>query len=406
MRFAHFSDVHIGSWRDPKLHNTSTEAFAKAVDFCIGKGVDFVLIAGDLFNTSLPPIDKLKAAVTKLKELQTHGIPVYITAGSHDYSPSGKTMLDVLEEAGLLVNVVKGEVKDNSLRLNFTVDRKTGVKITGMIGRKGMLERSYYEALDKDHLEREPGYKIFMFHTAISELKTKELEMMESAPVSLLPKGFDYYAGGHVHIIKQESLEGYGVMTYPGALFPTNFKELEQFHHGGLYLVEDGEVSWHPIALHKVRAIRLDCDEKTPQEAERALLEEMGDDDLTGTIVTIRLSGSLRQGRVSDIDFKDIVQRLYDRNAHLVLKNTNALTTKEFEAIHSDAKSTEDIEATLIREHLGQMAMGLAPEKEQALTSSLMRALSMEKDEGERNMDFESRVRAEVERILKGEDLL
>ncbi len=414
MRFAHFSDVHIGSWRDPKLHNTSTEAFAKAIDFCVGKQVDFVLIAGDLFNTSLPPIDKLKAVVTKLKQLQKYGIPVYVTAGSHDYSPSGKTMLDVLEEAGLLVNVVKGDVQDNKLRLTFTIDRKTGAKITGMIGKKGMLERSYYEALDTAHLEREDGYKIFMFHTAISELKPKELEMMNSTPLSLLPKGFDYYAGGHVHVIQQERLEGYGVITYPGALFPANFKELEQFHHGGLYLVEDNTVTWHPIALHQVHPISLDCNHKTPVEIERALLEEAEKEaesrdgkDYTNTIVTIRLAGRLGQGRISDIDFKTIMQRFYEHNAYLVLKNTNALTTKEFESIHAAARGTEEIEATLIREHLGQIKVdGLPPEKEEKLTHSLMRVLSLEKDEGERNIDYENRIKAEVEKVLKGEGLL
>ncbi len=407
MKFAHFSDVHIGSWREPRLHNTSTEVFAKAVDFCIQQQVDFVLIAGDLFNTSLPPIDKLKAVVGKLKELEMRSIPVYIIAGSHDFSPSGKTMLEVLEEAGLVINVVKGTVQDNRLRLNFTIDKKTGVKITGMIGKKGMLERSYYEALDNEHLEKEQGYKIFMFHTAISELKPKELEMMDSTPLSLLPKGFDYYAGGHVHIIQQKVLDGHGTITYPGALFPANFRELEQFHHGGLYLIEDGKVAWHPIALHAVHVIKLDCDGKTPQEAEHALLQEIGGRDYANTIVTIRLSGCLRQGRVSDINFKDIVQKLYDLNAYVVLKNTNALTTKEFEAIHADAKSAEDIEFKLIREHLGQMPLeGMTPDREEAFAHALMKVLGIEKDEGERNADFENRLRADAERILAGEKLM
>jgi len=69
--------------------------------YVLKKKVDFILIAGDLFNTSLPGIDKLKLAVQKLKQLKDNNIPVYIIAGSHDFSPSGKTMLDVLENAGL-----------------------------------------------------------------------------------------------------------------------------------------------------------------------------------------------------------------------------------------------------------------------------------------------------------------
>jgi DNA repair exonuclease SbcCD nuclease subunit len=189
------------------------------------KRADFILISGDLFNTSVPEISVLKDVVRKLKELQEKGIPVYVIAGSHDFSPSGKTILEVLEEAGLCRNVVKGKVVDKKLRLEFTTDR-TGAKICGMIGRKGMLERSYYENLDKEALEKEEGFKIFMFHTALSELKPKSLEKMESSPVSFLPEGFDYYAGGHVHIVRHSDLPGYRNIVYPGPLFPNNFRSL------------------------------------------------------------------------------------------------------------------------------------------------------------------------------------
>ena len=34
-----------------------------------------------------------------------------------------------------------------------------------------------------------------MFHTALTEFKPEELDSMESQPLSLLPKNFDYYAG-------------------------------------------------------------------------------------------------------------------------------------------------------------------------------------------------------------------
>ncbi|MBI2140227.1 metallophosphoesterase, partial [Candidatus Woesearchaeota archaeon] len=57
MKFAHMADCHIGGWRDPKLRLVNAEAFQKAAAVCIEKNVDFILIAGDLFNTSLPPMD-------------------------------------------------------------------------------------------------------------------------------------------------------------------------------------------------------------------------------------------------------------------------------------------------------------------------------------------------------------
>ena len=219
MKFAHIADCHIGSWRDPKLNNAATEAFTKAVDYCINNNIDFVIIAGDLFNTSLPSITHLKETTKKLKELKDKEIPVYIVAGSHDFSASGKTMLDVLEHAGLVINVAKGEVIDDKLKLKFTIDKKTGAKLTGLIGKKGMLEKSYYESLDKANLENEEGYKIFLFHSLLSEFKPTDMEKVDSQPLSLLPKNFNYYAGGHPHFVFNRKKNVMVIFVIPGLCF-------------------------------------------------------------------------------------------------------------------------------------------------------------------------------------------
>src|SRR3989338_7530136 len=184
MKYAHLADLHLGSWKEAKMRDLSTKAFLTAIDQCIEKGVDFILFAGDIFNTSLPSLDILKIVTRKLKELQDLKIPLYIIAGSHDFSPSGKTMLEVLEQAGLLRNVCKGKVNPETkqLHLEFVVDTKTGAKITGMLGRKGQLDTTYYHHLHLESLEQEPGYKIFMFHTTLTELKPKHLEKLDSQP--------------------------------------------------------------------------------------------------------------------------------------------------------------------------------------------------------------------------------
>jgi exonuclease SbcD len=186
MKFAHMADIHIGSWRDPKLKDLATEAFTKALEISLKKKVDFILISGDLFNTALPGIDSLKSVVKEFKILKEKDVPVYIIPGSHDYSPSGKTMIDVLEEAGLLVNVFKGKVVDGKLQLKFTKDEKTGAKITGILGRRGTLEKLYYQDLDLEHLEKEKGKKIFMFHTSVTELKPGSKSAMDSTDVSYM----------------------------------------------------------------------------------------------------------------------------------------------------------------------------------------------------------------------------
>ncbi len=404
MKFAHMADCHIGSWRDPKLKDTSTHAFIKSIDKCIKEKVDFILIAGDLFNTSFPRLDNLKTVVSKFRRLKDLDIPVYIVPGSHDYSPSGKTILDVLEEAGMFINVFKGTVEGGKLKLNFTVDKKTGAKITGMLGKRGTLERLYYEKLILDNLENEEGYKIFIFHSGIDELKPKEMENIISQPLSLLPKGFDYYAGGHVHIVDDRQIEGYGLIAYPGPLFPNSFAELEKLERGGFYIVEDNNPRWEPIQIYNVYKIDKNCGHKTPEQIKTELLDEIKTREFSNTIVLIRLHGILESGRPSDINFKEIFEAVYSRSAYFVMKSSHAVVSKEFEEIKSDARNVEDVESFLIKEHLGQIKLeNLTAEKEEILIKNLMEALLKEKQEGETVPDFEKRMKEEVGKILEME---
>jgi len=401
MKFAHLADCHIGSWRDPKLKDISTIAFQQATDKCIEENVDFILISGDLFNTSLPRIDNLKTVVGIFKKLNDKNIPVYIIPGSHDFSPSGKTMLDVLEQAGLFINVVKGEEIDGKLKLNFTIDKKTGAKITGMLGKRYSLEKEYYKNLILENLEQEDGYKIFMFHSGIDELKPEDQQNIITQPISLLPKNFNYYAGGHVHIVKDIKIENYGIIAYPGPLFPNSFSELEKLETGGFYIVEDDNLRWEPVQVYNIHKINLNCDGKNPEQIYDEIINEIKDKEFNNTIILMRLSGSLSSGKPHDIDFKDIFQKLYDKSAYFVMKNTNALTTKEFEEIKIDTKSTEDAEAAIIKEHLGQIKLkDLDSNKEEALIRDLMKTLGTEKQEGETNLDFEKRIKDEVSKVM------
>ena len=355
-----------------------------------------------MFNTSFPRLDNLKTVVSKFKQLRDLEIPVYIVPGSHDYSPSGKTILDVLEEAGLFINVFKGSVEDGKLKLNFTIDKKTGVKITGMLGKRGALERSYYEKLIVENLESEKGFKIFLFHSGIDELKPKEMENIISQPLSLLPKGFDYYAGGHVHIVDDKQIEGYGRIAYPGPLFPNSFAELEKLETGGFYIVEDKNARWEPIQIYNVSKINKNCTHKTPEQIKSEILDEIKNKEFNNTIVLIRLHGALESGKPSDIDFREIFNAAYNKSAYFVMKSSHALVSKEFEEVKTDARNAEDIEHFLIKEHLGQIKVeSLSLEKEEELVKNLMAVLSSEKQEGETVNDFERRIKEEISKVLE-----
>ncbi len=401
MKFAHMADCHIGSWREPKLRDLSMNAFSRAIEISINEKVDFVLISGDLFNTAMPSFESLKGTVRILKDIKDNKIPVYIIPGSHDFSPSGKTMIDILEEAGLLTDVFKGRVKDKEMVLDFTIDKKTGAKITGIIGKRGMLEKAYYEALNRSVLEEEEGFKIFMLHTAITEFKPGDMEEMDSSPLSLLPKGFDYYAAGHVHYVFKKKQEGYGTIAYPGPLFPNNFRELEKLNSGGFYIFDNGNLLFKEVKVIDTFCICLDCSDMVPSQVDAALFDEIKEMNFKDTIVMIRLFGNLKSGRPSDIDIKSAFREIYGKSAFFVMRNMSKLSTPEFEEIKTEKKSIDDIESVIINGHSEKIKLDNLPkEKIINLTRSIMQSLNSEKMEGEKVYDFEKRIIDDAFRIL------
>ena len=406
MKYAHLADLHLGSWKEAKMRDLSTKAFLTAIDQCIEKKVDFILFAGDIFNTSLPSLDTLKIVTKKMKELKDKDIPLYVIAGSHDFSPSGKTMVDVLENAGLLKNVCHGKVHPDTkeLHLSFSIDPKTGAKITGILGRKGQLDKSYYQNLHLQNLEQEPGYKIFMFHTTLSEMKPKHMEKIESQPASFLPKKFNYYAGGHIHHPTKIELEGYGTLTYPGALFPNNFAEVEKYSHGGYYLitVENNQqiVEQIPLKVIEHLAFSLNCSNKSPEVITFEILNNFANQNVSNTLITLRLSGALSSGKSSDINYKNIFNQLYAQGAYLIMKNTTHLLSPEFDEVTIAASLPENVEEEVIKEHLQQQSF-FEKEAELQITKTFLQALNTAKKEGETITDFQERVIEEIERILK-----
>ena len=390
MKFAHLSDCHIGGWREDSLRDINLKSFEWAVDICIKEHVGFVIIAGDLFDTALPSIEILKSTAKILNKLKDFYIPIYLIPGSHDFSASGKTMLDVLENAGLVTNVMKF----NNNKLDFTID-KTGVKLAGMFGKKGGLEVYDYATLDKTNLESESGFKIFLFHTLLDELKDYNFEKIESESISILPKGFNYYAGGHPHFVYSKYHKDYGVMAYPGPLYPNNFQELEKLKHGGFFIVdvENNNLSSRHIPLKVVDVISyfFNAENKSPKDIENDIISKIVDFD--NKIVTIRIEGCLSSGKVSDINFKYISE--YFSKAYFVLKNTSKLVTKDFQEIKADNRNIDDIESSIVKDHKSQSIF------DESKVLEIMKSLDREKFDGEKNSDFESRIIKEVSSIIE-----
>src|SRR3989344_1722550 len=368
MKFAHIADCHIGAWKEEKLRELNIKTFKAAIEICINENVNFILICGDLFDSVLPPINLIKDVVRLLKQLKDNNIPCYVIAGSHDFSLTGKTMLKVFEEADLVKDVAN----------NGFVTDKTGVKIAGLYGKKTSLEIEDYKKLNKDLLESESGFKIFMFHTALNEFKPEpEIQGMECTN---LPKNFSYYAGGHVHYIFDIIKNEYGRIVYPGALFPNNFKELWDFKSGGFFIFENNNLIYKKIILKDTLNIEIDISNKSIYEIREELFNLK---DYEDKILLLKFMGELN-GSISGLKLNEITFK----NAFVVLKNLSRIKTKEAKEV---ILKEENIEEQLIEEYNTEF---------KDLIKDLMIILDKEKEEGEKNIDFEKRIIEEATKHL------
>ncbi len=335
-RFAHFADVHLGANREPALQNLELETFDLATRKCAELGVDFVLICGDLFHVGIPDLGVVNSALRSMMELKKQGIPIYAIYGSHDYTPNGTSVIDILSTAGVLKNVFKPSFDGGSLRLGVTVDEKTGAKIAGISARKIGLEGRYFDALDRGALEQEKGFKIFAFHSGLTEFKPDHLGSMETVDSSLLPKGFDYYAGGHIHQRGEFSLPGLQNVVFPGPLFTGYGGDLEATAKGekrGLYVVEfDGRVeSKKFVPLDTVQGLfkEYNLNGRNALEAGAMVSEDLKGASVEGKLVVVRAHGELSGGKVAEVGLSAIRANIIQRGALHVYLNRNGLKSRE-----------------------------------------------------------------------------
>ena len=384
-RFAHISDVHLGGWKQQPLQDLNFKSFKKAIDIFIEKKLDFILIAGDLFDSAYPSIEILKETFSEFRRLKEAKLPCFIIAGSHDYSISGKTFLDVLEKAGFCKNVVDVEETKDSIILNPTIHGR--IAIYGYPGKKSGLEIA---DLRKIKLNDCPGlFKIFMLHTTIDKAKgTLPIDAIET---DLLPKA-DYYALGHLHIDFQ-----YQNFVYPGPIFPNNFQELEDLGCGSFYIVDtDLENPLQKIELKIKDTVLINVEVKNAINATGQILDEIEKRDVEDKIVLLRVRGELETGNNSDIKFAQIEETALRKKAYFLLKNTHELTVKEVEMGNMEIKNIDNIEEETINIYSQQNPVDF-----NKFILQLINSLSIEKQEGEKIESFTNRLLEESKKILK-----
>jgi DNA repair protein SbcD/Mre11 len=411
-KFAHMSDIHIGAFRQPELRKLVIEAFESAIDRCIAEKVSFIILAGDIFDSNIPDLSSVKRAAEKMRQAKESGIRFYAIYGSHDFSPNYSSIVDVLDGAGMFTKAEDMSTEEGQVALSFISD-PSGPKLCGISGRKLSIDRDAYSVLDRGRLESEPGFKIFVFHGAIKELKPFSLEQMEAMSVSSLPAGFDYYAGGHVHEHSLRSLPGHPNVAFPGPLFATDYTELLELAHGGsrgFYLVEFGEavskIEFVPVKICDVVEVRYSAEGKTSNRVSKELMDLASGIQAKGKVVLLTVEGELADGKTSDVDFASIRKRLMASEPIAVLSSNTRLISKsqpkpsQVKPVHATEREVFEKEVLRVKSE----EPSLRGQKGVALSLELLQALKEGRKENENKGEYEERTVKKGLEILKLEE--
>jgi len=397
-KFAHMADIHLGAHREPTLQKLEADAFSKAMDKCVELEVDFILVCGDFFHIGIPDLSVVNEALLRIRLVQKTGIPIYVIYGSHDYTPNGTSVIDILDTAGVITKVANWRVIGSKVKLDFFEDKKTGAKLAGISARKIGLERKYYEMLDKESLEKEEGFKVFAFHSAITEFKPEYLSEMESLPISYFPKGFDYYAGGHIHRRGEFKFPNYEKIVFPGPLFTGYGKDLEVTVKGeqrGFYVVSfDSKV--RKVEFQAIKNFggiyqEYNATGKNALQADKEL-RQLLDVNVNGKIVVLKVRGELAGGKASDINFPEIRSRLLESGAMYVHLNRYGLLSKEFPKFAARGEEVSSIEGRVLTERIGQVSVNQQTLKDPSVAMEVLRVLRQEQKSNESKRDYQDRM--------------
>lgn len=233
LTFIHAADLHIGApfrglralserWAS-RLVEAIPEAYERVVSAAIDNRVDFVVIAGDIFDTARPSYVDYLTFFDGLARLDAEGIPVYMCTGNHD--PYTTWQRDLFNLPG---NVTMFSADKPS----FALYRRDGKPVCVLGGRgyynqtwpgdaciaEGVTRAAANEALGEDAASAPFG--IGVIHTGL-DLDPNKAPV---APAKLLRAGFDYWALGHVHK-RLIYTEGNPRLAFPGCIQGRDIKE-------------------------------------------------------------------------------------------------------------------------------------------------------------------------------------
>ncbi|MGR9050931.1 metallophosphoesterase family protein [Halobacillus faecis] len=270
IRFIHSADLHIDSLFKTKGHfpgellerlrNSTFEAFDRLIHACIENKVDFLLIAGDLYNEEIRSIKAQVHLRRGFERLQEKDIHVYVSYGNHDYI-EGKTL--PIEMPGN-VHIFPSQ---NVAHIPFEKDGEVLAHIYGFSYEAREVRDRKVPFFTK---EEGADYHIGMLHGSL-DTNTDHDVYAPFTLQELKEKELDYWALGHIH--KRSVLSEDPLILYPGNIQGRSRKEEGD---KGCYLVEHSLEEWnyHFVPLQSIIYVSTTVDEletTSPQELEKVL---------------------------------------------------------------------------------------------------------------------------------------
>lgn len=257
MRFLHTGDLHIGKTvHEFSMLKDQSYILNQIADIVSEEQVDAVLIAGDVYDRSVPPAEAVSvfdAFVGRIREL---GADIYVISGNHDSAERLGFASGLLEKQGLMI------ASDLSGRVcSYHRADETGTVCLHLVPfQKSSQLKEAVETVETD----ENAVNILVAHAFVvngnqmpkqsDSESVLQVGTVDAVDVSLFEK-FDYVALGHLHGAQQI---GNGQVYYAGSPLKYSFSECNQ--EKGVYIIEtqgkNVEVRQHSLTpLHDMREI-------------------------------------------------------------------------------------------------------------------------------------------------------
>lgn len=303
VRFVHFADTHLG-FSDLSKVEAATGVNRREQDFYdawwhVINGIlalrpDFVLHAGDLFQSPRPNNRAIAVALEGLHKLSAAGIPLIIIAGNHS-TPRIRATGNIFEALSVLPNVYaayRGAYEKFTLTARDSGDA-CAIHCIPHCSLSEELEKAYAAV----QMEASARWNILMTHgswRAAGKIDTRMGEFNEQFledPEARLNLTFDYIALGHYH--RYLAINDH--TFYSGSTERTSFNEAG--YTSGYIIGDLRTKSWQYVAIPSRPMVRLRPIECRGKSAEEIMLEaqQRSSDDLAGAMLTLELRNLARE---------------------------------------------------------------------------------------------------------------